>query len=45
LQQGWDNGVLSRLLIVLEVGVVMMMVMVMVVVVYDHYDLRLRRIG
>jgi hypothetical protein len=45
LQQGWDNGILSRLLIVLEVGVVMMMVMVMVVVVYDHYDLRLRRIG
>ena len=45
MQQGWDNGILSRLLIVLEVGVVMMMVMVMVVVVYDHYDLRLRRIG
>jgi hypothetical protein len=42
-RQGWDNGILRQLLVVdLEAG--MMMVMVMAVM-YDHHNLRLRRIG
>ncbi len=40
--QGWDNGVLCRLLVVAELGV--MMVMMVMAVVYNYHDLRLRRI-
>jgi hypothetical protein len=41
-QQGWDNGILNQLPVVLEVGVMMVVVMA---VMYYHYHLRLRRIG
>lgn len=41
--QGWDNGVFRRLPVVAGLGV-MMMVVVMAGV-YDHHNLRLRRIG
>jgi hypothetical protein len=41
-RQGWDNGILNQLPVVLEVGV--MMVVVMAVMNY-HYYLRLCRIG
>jgi hypothetical protein len=38
-----DGGIFSRLVVVLEVGVMTMVVMVMAM--YDHNHLRLRRIG
>ncbi|MGD0347560.1 MAG: hypothetical protein ABSA85_12430 [Terracidiphilus sp.] len=41
-RQGWDNGILNQLPVVLEAGMVMVMVMAMV---YYHDHLRLRRIG
>jgi hypothetical protein len=41
--QGWDNGILSQLLVELQVWVAI--VTVVVVAVNDNHDLRLRRIG
>jgi len=43
LRQGWNGRAFNRSLV--ETGIVVMMVVVMVMAVFNHHDLRLRRIG